>query len=99
MGLRSFFRRRPAIAGGMAGSTAVIDAAGREPLTPEELAELQDAWADLAEAAKESAVKSFHACTRNGKPWQEDPASVRSMAAMLRSFPAEASSADARPAG
>lgn len=86
------------MAGGTAGSTAVIDPAVPEPLTPTQLAELQEAWADLAEAAKESAVKSFHACTRNGKPWQEDPASVRSMAAMLRSFPAEDSSADTKPA-
>jgi hypothetical protein len=26
----------------------------------------------------------FHACTRNGKSWQEDPASVRAVAALLR---------------
>lgn len=98
MGLRSFFKRRPAIADGMAGSTA-FGPAVPEPLTPAQLAELQEAWADLAEAAKDSAVKSFHACTRNGKPWQEDPTSVRSMAAMLRSFPAEDSPADTKSAG
>jgi acyl-CoA reductase-like NAD-dependent aldehyde dehydrogenase len=99
MGLRSFFRGRTAMAGETAVSKAVIAPAVPEPLTPEDLAELQEAWAELAEAAKDSAVKSFHACTRNGKPWQEDPASVRSMAAMLRSFPAEDSSADTKPAG
>ncbi len=99
MGLRSFFKRRPAAAGEKVVSTAVTDPTAPEPLTPEELAELQDAWAELAQAAKDSAVNSFHACTRNGKPWQEDPASVRSMAAMLRSFPAEDSSPDTKPAG
>jgi hypothetical protein len=81
------------VAGEVAVSTAVTDPAAQEPLTAEELSELQDAWAELAGAAKESAVKSFHACTRYGKPWQEDPASVRSMAALLRSFPAEGSPA------
>ncbi|MEO5316334.1 hypothetical protein PV772_19825 [Pseudarthrobacter sp. CC12] len=58
--------------------------AAEEPLTPEELSELQEAWAEFAEAAKGSGVNSVHACTRNGKPWQKDPAAVRNMAALLR---------------
>ncbi|UKA73545.1 hypothetical protein, partial [Arthrobacter sp. FW306-06-A] len=53
-------------------------------LTPAQLAELQEAWAEFAEAAKGSGAKSFHACTRTGKPWHQDPAAVRSMAALLR---------------
>ncbi|MFC0455054.1 hypothetical protein ACFFGR_00595 [Arthrobacter liuii] len=61
------------------------------------MADLKAAWAELAEAAKESAVTGFHACSRGGRPWQEDPASVRSMAAMLRSFPAEDASIEGAP--
>ena len=56
------------------------------PLTPEQLAELQAAWADLAGAAQDSGVKHLHACTRNGKTWQQDLAAVRSLAATLRSL-------------
>lgn len=58
----------------------------QEPPTAEQLAELKDAWAELAEAVKESAVTGFHSCSRGGKPWQEDPAAVRSMAALVRSI-------------
>ncbi|QSZ55693.1 hypothetical protein AYX19_21420 (plasmid) [Paenarthrobacter ureafaciens] len=61
----------------------------QEPLTPEQVADLKAAWAELAEAAKESAATGFHACSRGSKPWQEDPAAVRSMAALLRSVDAE----------
>ncbi|MDQ0733534.1 hypothetical protein QFZ57_004393 [Arthrobacter sp. B1I2] len=99
MGLGSFFRRGRTAAGDAAVSRAVVEPQAEEPLTPAELADLQEAWAEFAEAAKCSGVNGVHACTRNGKPWQEDPASVRSMAAMLRSFPAEDSSADTKPAG
>jgi hypothetical protein len=99
VGLRSWFRGRQAQSGAAAATVVASEPSAEEPLTAVQLAELQDAWAELAEATKDSAVKSFHACTRNGKPWQEDPASVRSMAAMLRSFPAEDSSVDTKPAG
>ena len=85
MGLRSLFgRRQKATARTVAAPTAVSEPATEEPLTPEELSELQEAWAEFAEAAKDSGAKSVHACTRNGKPWQKDPAAVRSMAALLR---------------
>ena len=84
MGLRSIFRRRQTAAGNTAGSIAVIEPQAEDPLTLEELAELEEAWAELAEAAKGSGVNSLHACTRTGKPWQKDPAAVRNMAALLR---------------
>jgi hypothetical protein len=70
----------------------------QEPPTPEQLAELQDAGAELAEAAKGPGVKSFHACGRGGKPWQEDPAAVRSMTAMLRGLSEENIAAEVGPA-
>jgi hypothetical protein len=63
-------------------------------MTPEEVADLKEAWAELAEAAKESAVTSFRACSRGGKPWQEDPDAVRSMATLLRHFDKENATTD-----
>jgi hypothetical protein len=61
MGLRSFFRRDRTAAGDTAGSMAVVEPQAEEPLTPEELAELQEAWAEFAEAAKGSGVNRVHA--------------------------------------
>lgn len=58
-----------------------------EPLSPELLEDLRCAWDELAEAAKASKVISFHACTRTGRSWTEDPAAVRAVAATLREFP------------
>ena len=91
MGLWSWFARRrtPATAAGRRASAAAIEPKEQEPLTPEQVADLKAAWAELAEAAKESAATGFHACSRGGKPWQEDPAAVRSMAALLRRVDAE----------
>jgi hypothetical protein len=100
MGLRSFFRRgRTAAGAATAGSTAVVEPQAEEPLTPGELAELQGAWAELAEAAKGSGANRVHACTRNGKLWQRDPAAVRSMAALLRRVRDEDTTLGAEPAG
>lgn len=97
MGLRSLFKKR------RLATASIIPPNQPEPqspLTPERLTDLQDAWADLAEAAKVSGAKanSFHACSRSSRPWQEDPAAVRSMAALLRSLPAEGLSEDSEPA-
>jgi hypothetical protein len=74
----------------LAGSPPAMQIASveREPLSREQLAELQEAWVELAEAAKGSRVTSFHACTRTGRLWTEDPAAVRAVAATLREFPA-----------
>lgn len=99
MGLRSFFRRRQTAAGNMPGSIAVVEPQAEDPLTPEESAELQETWAEFAEAAKGSGVKSVHACTRTGKPWQKDPAAVRNMAALLRHVRDEDTTPGTEPAG
>lgn len=98
MGLRSFFRRRQTAAGNTAGSTAVVEPQADEPLTPGQLAELEEAWAELAEAAKGSGVNSLHACTRTGKPWQKDPAAVRNMAGLLRHVRDEETTPGTEPA-
>ncbi|GGH97645.1 hypothetical protein GCM10007170_28370 [Arthrobacter liuii] len=85
MGLRSFFRnRRTGSDDTTFAAAAAEDSAGPEPLTPAQLAELQTAWVALAKAAKDSGVGDVHACSRNGRPWQDNPAAVRSLAATLR---------------
>jgi hypothetical protein len=49
--------------------------------------DLHAAWAEPTEAAKGSMVTTFHAYTRAGQPWTDDPAAVREVAAILRAFP------------
>lgn len=66
---------------GRAGSTEPKD---QDPLTPEQVADLNAAWAELAEAVAESPVIGFHACSCGSKPWQKDPAAVRNVAAIIR---------------
>ncbi|MDE8670890.1 hypothetical protein PY310_20170 [Pseudarthrobacter sp. H3Y2-7] len=80
--MRSFFTRRRTPAA--AESSAVVVATDREPLTPAQLADLEVAWAELRQAVQESGVTSFHACTRDGSRWQDDPVSVRAMADTIR---------------
>ncbi|WP_395405906.1 hypothetical protein ACHMXB_22115 (plasmid) [Arthrobacter sp. UC242_113] len=91
MGLSSWFARlrKPATGAGCPALAAAIEPKEQEPSTPEQVADLKAAWAELAEAAKESSATGFHACSRGGKPWQEDPAAIRSMAALLRRVSAE----------
>ena len=90
MGLRSFFLRKLAGADEAAASSPRLTApAATEPLTPAQLAELRDAWGELSEAAKSSGVTGLHACSRSGKPWQEDVASVRALTSILRDLPTE----------
>ena len=89
MGLWSWFGRRKRTTGAGESARVVAAAPEQEPLSPEQAADLKAAWAELTEAAKESAVTGFHACSRGGKPWQEDPAAVRAVAAMLRRVDAD----------
>lgn len=99
MGLCSLFtRHRSTDRTTVSASVAAKNPEPQEPPTPEQLADLQDAWAELAEAARGSGVKGFHACGRGGKPWQEDPAAVRSMATLFRRFQEENTTADVEPA-
>ncbi|MCB5294476.1 MULTISPECIES: hypothetical protein [unclassified Arthrobacter] len=93
MGLRSIFRKRPRAAGTgvLTPETGALET--REPPTTEQLMDLEEAWAELAVAQEASELTNFHACTRTGRPWTEDPAAVRAVAATLREFPA----AEAQP--
>ncbi|MET3948682.1 hypothetical protein ABIB49_003407 [Arthrobacter sp. UYCu512] len=85
MGLRSLFRKRPTSSG---PTEATLSAAGPEPLTAEQLVELEAAWAELTAAAEASEVTNFSACTRGGRSWTENAAAVRAVAATLRELPA-----------
>lgn len=58
--------------------------AERTPLTPAQLADLEEAWTELRQAAQEAGVKSFSACTRDGSRWEENPGSVRAMTRMIQ---------------
>ena len=89
MGLRSLFMRQKAASGDAAASAAAFEPAPSEPLTPAQLAELQEAWAELTEAAERTGATSFNACSRGGKRWEEDPVVVRALAALLRDVRAE----------
>lgn len=65
-----------------------LPAAAMDRTAPRETPEdLPAAWTELIAAAKGSKVVSFHACTRTGRPWAEDPVAVRDIAATLREFP------------
>jgi hypothetical protein len=88
MGLRSIFRKRPARAGTADATPAAGGPETREPLTVEQLMDLEEAWAELAVAQEASELTNFRACTRSGGSWTEDPAAVRAVAATLREFPA-----------
>lgn len=94
MGPGSFFRRRTAKTG---AAVVVASEPETEQLTGEQLAELQAAWAELAKAAEGSGVTGLHACSRNGKRWEEDVAAVRGLAAILREVRSEDSAADDQP--
>ena len=82
--LRELFRRKPATLAPMASLAAATAPAPEQPLSPEALEELRNAWAELDAATKESGVKNLHACSRSGAPWQNDPAAVRTIAAAIR---------------
>lgn len=99
VGLKSWFDRRQRGAGAVATPIVESEPVPEQPLTPAQLAELQEAWAEFNEAAKGSGANSVHACTRNGKPWQQDPAAVRSMAALLRHVRDEDTTPGTEPAG
>lgn len=86
MGLRSLFRRSHA------RPENELPAASRpqpEPLSPEKIAQLQEAWTELNQAKEDMGVLNLRACTRGGSPWEENPESVRNMAALLRQISAE----------
>ena len=99
MGLWSWFSRcKPTHDANRDAPVVARQREEQKPLTPEQMADLKDAWAELAEAADASAATGFHACSRGGKSWQEDPAAVRTVAALLRNAGKEDAGPEAAPA-
>jgi hypothetical protein len=45
---------------------------------------LEEAWAELRQAAQDAGVKSFRACTRDGSRWEENLDSVRAMTRTIK---------------
>ncbi|BAS11771.1 hypothetical protein AHiyo8_00740 [Arthrobacter sp. Hiyo8] len=59
------------------------------------MAELERARSELAQAAEGAGVTAFHACTRKGtSSWEDDPAAVRALAAILRDYHADEAAPD-----
>lgn len=83
MGLRNLLgrRRTPAAADPMPVAAVETE---HVPLSPAQLADLEEAWAELREAAQEAGVTSFRACTRDGSRWEENPDSVRAMTRTIK---------------
>lgn len=86
MGLRNLFKRDRKPVAVMPSNAVPATPREPEPLTTEQLADLQAARAELRQAMEESDVTSFRACSRNGRHWAEDPDAMRAMAATFRSI-------------
>jgi hypothetical protein len=85
VGLRRLFQRNAAVSARVSTISAAPLARDAHLARQEEL---EAAWRELTEAAKGSRITSFHAYTRAGRPWTDDPDAVRLVAATLREFPA-----------
>jgi len=103
MGLRNFLNWRSLPTEGGTPPAAVQDApVEQEPLTaghvsPEQLAELDAARAELLQLAAEVGVKSLNACPRDGSRWQDDPETIRTITAVLREAHSEEQRSPADP--
>ncbi|WP_367645938.1 hypothetical protein [Paenarthrobacter ureafaciens] len=84
MRIRRLVRRRAAAKAPVKAVPVAAAAQDDKPLSPEAAEELRAAWAELNAAAVDAKVISFHACTRTGAHWAEDPSTVRAMAALIR---------------
>lgn len=86
MGLRSFFTRHrtPSTVPVSAWVPGAVKTPAWAPLSPDELAELDVARKDFLQAAEQAGMKSVHGCSRDGRRWQDDPRTVRAMAALIR---------------
>ncbi|WP_420181247.1 hypothetical protein [Paenarthrobacter sp. TA1.8] len=88
MGLRNILNRvrRASAAQAPAAVVRAPMPEERKPLTPAELADVEEALVELRQAMDESRVTSFRACGRGGRHWSEDPDAMRAMAATFRSL-------------
>jgi len=88
MGIRNLFQRK-APTPALSSPSHSAKAAQTGFYSADQAQDLRAAWDELTEAARQSKVINFHACTRAGRPWTEDPAAVRAIAATLREYPFE----------
>lgn len=85
MGLRNFLNRRNQPTDVEPAHAAVAGApVGPAALTPEQLADLDTARAELLQLAAEVGVKSLNACPRDGSRWQDDPKTIRTITALMK---------------
>ncbi|WP_260842545.1 hypothetical protein [Paenarthrobacter nicotinovorans] len=84
MGLRSLFTRRATSSSTRSPAPAPVQARAPEPLTREQMADLEVARVEFLRVAEEAGLKSFHACSRDGSRWQDDAESVRAMTVLVK---------------
>ena len=86
VGLRSFFTRHrtPTTVPAPTPIPGAAKSPARAPLSPEELAELDAARKEFLQTAEQAGVKSVHGCSRDGRRWEDDPRTVRAVAAIIR---------------
>ncbi|MFE4080441.1 hypothetical protein [Paenarthrobacter sp. YIM B13468] len=90
MGLLNFLNRRslptvvaPPSAVGQDASTGQEPKPAAEPV-PGQLADLEAARTELLQLAAAVGVESLNACPRDGSRWQDDPATIRAITAVIR---------------
>lgn len=84
MGLRNFLSRRRTPGAAKPWSVAPAPVIERAPLTPAQQAHLEDAWAELRQAAQEAGVKSLRACTPDSSRLEDNPDTVRAMTRIIQ---------------
>ena len=83
MGLRNFLNRRSQPTEVEPPHTAA-DAPVPASLTPEQLADLDAARAELLQVAAQAGVTSLNACPRDGSRWQDNAKTIRTITAVIR---------------
>lgn len=83
LGLRNFLGRRRTRAAADPMPVAAVETE-RVTLSPAQLADLEEAWAELRQVAQEAGVTSFRACTRDGSHWEENLDSVRAITRTIK---------------
>ena len=84
MGLRNFLNRRSQPAEVEPPHAAMDAPVAPASLTPEQLADLDAARAELLQVAAQAGVTSLNACPRDGSRWQGDAKTIRTITAVIR---------------
>ncbi|MFF1831136.1 hypothetical protein [Paenarthrobacter sp. NPDC058040] len=84
MGLKSLFTRHTKPAPPRSPAPLGVPAVVREPLTPEQLADLDSARGEFLHVAGEAGLNYVHAYSLDGSRWQDDPEAVRAITALIK---------------